>query len=245
MRSIRTEGVVLKKMNIGEADKILTIFTLDYGKIKVMAKGIRKIKSKLAGSLEQFMLLDLRLVEGKTFFIPTDVVIIDELSNIHINLKNIAKCFYVAEIIDKLFEENQSHPEAFVLLKDILRLINHSEKEIVLRIAELKLIESAGFKPELDSCVHCKELISAGENYWDDVEGGLICANCFSKYHHGSRVDDDVIKILRFIGRNELGSACRLKIAPSILIELEKILQKYIESVLERELKSRKFLKMI
>lgn len=245
MQSIKTSGIVLKTMNYGEADKILTIFTRDFGKVKAIAKGVRKIKSWLSGSLQQFMLLELRMITGKTFYLPTESAILREYPNIQSDLSKTAEAFYVGELIDKLFEEDEKHEEAFDLLTEILDLIDLGVKMVILRAFELKLIELAGFKPELNNCVHCKEKITAGDNFWDDIEGGVICHACQTKYRHGVDIGDSVIKLLRFFEENEIVTAKRLKVDLEVEKKTEKLLSRYIENVLDREVKSKKFLDQV
>jgi len=112
----------------------------------------------------------------------------------------------------------------------------------VVRIFELKLIESCGFSPELRNCVHCREKLSAGNNFWDNVEGGVICDRCHGKFGHGNVISDNVIKSLRIIENENFDLAIKFKPDIKIRQELDLILGEYIDSILEREIRSRKFM---
>ncbi|MFA6963465.1 MAG: DNA repair protein RecO [Patescibacteria group bacterium] len=239
---LRVRAVVLKGTNFGEADRILTVLTDRLGKIKVMAKGIRKIKSHLAGALEPFMLVDLQLHEGKTFYIVTGAAIERPFHSLHENFGKVGQAFYFGELVDRFIEERQKIPEIFQLFENGLEQIEIGIRSIVLRGFELKIVEYAGFKPELNNCVHCKEKIAPGENFWDSVEGGIICTNCQKIHHHGERIGDEAVKLLHFFERSDLGTISRLKLAESAEKEVEKILANYVGSILERELKSKIFL---
>jgi len=239
----RTTAIVLKGSNFGEADRILTILTERFGKVKVMAKGIRKIKSHLAGALEPFMLVDLQLHEGKTFYIVTGAVILEPLHSLHDNFEKVGQAFYLGELVDRFVEEGQKIPEIFELFRVGLSQIEKGMKPVVLRGFELKIVEGAGFKPEINNCLHCKNRIIPGENYWDSVEGGIICGNCQAIHHHGNRLSDEAVKLLHFFERSDLETISRLRLAAEVEEEVEKILAKYVESILERELKSKIFLK--
>jgi DNA repair protein RecO (recombination protein O) len=228
-------------MNFGEADKILTILTERFGKIKAISKGVRKLKSKLAGSLEPFMMLDLQLHEGKTFYIVTGSVIETEFSAVHTDLKKTSQAFYLAELVDKFLPENQKSNEIFNIFYEALESIEKGDF-LLLRSFELKIIEASGFHPELYECVHCKEKLSSGENFWDHVEGGVVCASCNKENHHGIKISDEVIKFFRFIEKNDIEEIKRVKIKKEVEAESEKILTNYIESILEREIKSKVFL---
>ena len=240
---LRTGAIVLKGTHFGESDRILTVLTERLGKIKVMAKGIRKIKSHLAGSLEPFMLLDLQLHEGKTFYIITGAVIEKPFHSLHENFEKVGQAFYFGELVDRFIEERQRIPEIFELFANGLEQIDMGIRSIVLRGFELKIVQYAGFKPEFNNCVHCKEKILPGENFWDSVEGGIICAGCQKIHHHGEPIGDEAIKLLRFFERSDLATISRLKLAEAAEKEVETVLANYVGSILERELKSKMFLK--
>lgn len=250
MSSVRTNGIVLRGTNFGEADRILTVLTDRFGKIKVMAKGIRKIRSHLAGSLEPFMLVDLQLHEGKTFYIATGAVIVDELKNIHEDIKKTARAFFIGELVDRFLEENQKSERIFDLFYRSLQFIECNQCEtrnvdVILRAFELKIIEAAGFKPELYDCVHCKNQVVAGGNFWDPVEGGVICPSCQEKFHHGKEIADETIKLFRFIEKFDFEQVNLLKLKEETALEAEKFLSLYVQNILERELKSQRFLMML
>lgn len=239
----KTEGIVIKRTNFGEADRILTILTERFGKIKVIAKGVRKISSRLAGSLEPFMLLDLQLHEGKTFYIVTGAVIKNEFINVHTELKKTSEAFYIAELIDKFVEENQHLSGLFELFFKALKSIEDKKTDFYLRVFELKLIEKAGFYPELRACIHCRKKLTPSDNFWDSIEGGVICQDCQERFRHGQKITDQLIKLFRFIERENVEKIENLKISENLKQEAEEILTDYIKSILEKELKSKKFMK--
>jgi len=241
----KTKGIVLKRMNFGEADRILTILTERFGKIKAIARGVRKGRSKLAGSLEPFMLLNLQLHEGKTFFTITGSEIELEFSEIHTELKKTSQAFYIAELVDKFLPEHQKSDEVSNLLVRAFEYLNDDKKSLLLRIFELKIIEASGFHPELYECVYCKEKLVEGNNFWDAVEGGAVCNDCQSKNHHGKNISNELIKLFRLIEKSDFVVLERLNIDKKLELEAEDILNRYIQSVLEREVKSRGFMELV
>lgn len=241
----KTQGIVLKRMNFGEADRILTILTERFGKVKAIAKGVRKGKSKLAGHLEPFMLIDLQLHEGKTFYIVTGAEISSDFPEIHNELKKTSQAFYLAELIDKFLPEHQKSEEVYYLFCSALKYLNENEKSLFLRIFELKIIEASGFHPELYECVHCKNKLEDESNFWDAVEGGVICGDCQKKFQHGKSVSNQLIKLLRLIEKSDFVILHKLKISDALEIEVEEILSGYIQSVLEKELRSKGFMKLV
>ena len=245
MKSCKTKGIVIKRINFGEADRILTILTERLGKIKAIAKGVRKTKSRLAGHLEPFMIIDLQLHEGKTFYIVTGATIVKDFPKIHDNLEKVSKCFYVGELVDKFLEENHKDREIFELFFAVLKCIEESDGNFWLRVFELKLIEASGFHPELYNCIHCQKKLEQENNFWDNIEGGVICLECQKKYHHGKKVSDQSIKFFRYIEKNDIEGIKKLKITQPIEKESEEVLESYIQSIIEREIKSLGFLKLV
>ncbi|MEI6498361.1 MAG: DNA repair protein RecO [bacterium] len=245
MHTIKTQGIVLRGSHFGEADRILTVFTNSLGKIKMMAKGIRKISSHLAGALEPFMLVNLLVYEGKTFYGVTGAVIEKEFPNLHQDLSKTAKAFFLGELVDKFMEERQVSAEIFDLFSSALEEVDSDVPGPLIQAFELKIIEASGFKPELYDCVHCKKRITVGNNSWDNEEGGLICNECNSQFHHGRKVTDSVIKLFRFIHENSSSQIAKLRLDKSIEEEADQILDLYLRSILERELKSQSFMKLI
>ncbi len=242
-KSLKTEGVVIKRRKFSEADKILTIFTRDLGKITAISKGVRKIKSKMAGSLEPFNLVNFNLYRGQTFFTITGAQVEESFESIAKDLKKISKAFYLGELIDKFFEEQEKAGGGFEIFLKALRYLNIDDDELVIRIFELKIIEESGFKPEIYRCVHCKGSLIPKKNFWDEIEGGIICVLCQKKFGHGKPISDDTIKLFRLIEKNDFDLAKRLKINKGIRREAEEILGRYVESKLERAVKSKKFMK--
>lgn len=242
LSSLKTNGIVIKRMDFGEADRILTILTERFGKIKAIAKGVRKSTSKLGGHLEPFMIVDFQLHEGKTFFTITGASIISEFPNLHAELPKMAKAYVAGELVDNFIHENEKSEVTFQILTQILELIENNEKNFLINAFALKLIETSGFQPEFYDCVHCKEKITEGENFWDNLEGGVICKNCAAGTGHGSKISNDFIKVLRFIEKNSFATIGKLKLEKDVEDEIDIVLGEYIRSILEKNLKSKKFL---
>jgi len=243
MTNVKTRGIVLKRMNYGEADRILTILTSDYGKIKAIAKGSRKILSKLGGSLEPFCLVDFIFHEGRSFYIVTSASVIKHFEKIHTDIDKTSKAFYIGELLDKFLEEKQNHPEVFELFASYLEGLENADDPILIPVFSAKILENLGFKPVTQNCLHCESKLLPEQNYWDDVEGGVICLSCHNKFGHGREIENDVIKILRLVFSPEFIVGSKININDKYKNQTAAVLESYIEGVLERELKSKKFMK--
>ena len=237
MFSIKTRGVVIKRMNYGEADRILTVFTERLGKVKVLAKGVRKITSKMAGSLEPYNLLGLELHEGKTFYTVTSVQIIECL-DCDKKLSISSQAVYLAEIIDKVFEEGEKNIKSFEIFTDCLRSIGLGN-ELLLRLFELQILQEAGFKPDLYHCSKCKKKLKVGGNFVNR-SGDLLCPDCADGL--SENVPDNVIKILRLLQERGVEVCKQIKCGGPELAIAEKYIDQLLQNALERELKSKKYL---
>jgi len=243
--NLKTQGIVIKRMNYGEADRILTVLTRDLGKIKVMAKGSRRILSKLGGSLEPFCLVDFIFHEGRSFYLVTSASVIKHFENVHTDIEKTSKAFYIGELLDKFLEEKQTHPEVFELFSKYLENLDKADDPILIPVFSAKILENLGFKPVTADCLHCQNKLFPEQNYWDDIEGGVICNSCHNKFGHGQKIENDVIKILRLIFSPKFAVGSKINIADSYKNQTGAVLESYIEGVLERELKSKKFMKEI
>src|SRR5258708_113264 len=115
MRSYKTEGIIIKRRNIGEADSLLTVFTLDQGKIQIKAKGVRKITSKRSSHIELLNHTRLHLYKGYASPLLTEVQSIESFSNIKQDLKKVGIAYHICELIDGLCPENQEQRQIFFL----------------------------------------------------------------------------------------------------------------------------------
>lgn len=245
MTNVKTKGIVIKRMNYGEADRILTVLTRDHGKIKAIAKGSRKILSKLGGSLEPFCLVDFIFHEGKSFYIVTSAVVQKHFRKIHSDIDKTAKAFYIGELLDKFLKEKQNHPEVFELFAKYLENLENADDPILIPVFSAKILEAVGFKPVTSECLHCRQKLQPAQNYWDDVEGGVICQTCHDKFGHGEKISNDIIKILRLIFNHDFNIGTKLKIDDKYKKAVGEVLESFIEGIIEKELKSKKFLKDI
>ncbi len=124
MPTYKTEGIIIKRTNFGEADKILTVLTRNRGKLKVLAKGIRRINSRRAGNVELFNQAVVFLAEGRTFKILTEARTVRSFPQLRTELTMSAAAFYLAELVDRLIPEEQTQPAVFELLSKALGRLN-------------------------------------------------------------------------------------------------------------------------
>jgi DNA repair protein RecO (recombination protein O) len=156
MRTFRTEGIILKRRNFGEADRILTIFTKDHGKLQVKAAGVRKITSRRSSHVEVLNHGVFSLYKGNAWPILTEAQTVDNFSIIKTDLQRMGSAYHMCELIDGLCPENQETRRVFFLLKNMLGLLSQELVELENRTSEFLL---AMHEFEIDL------LITLG--YWD------------------------------------------------------------------------------
>jgi hypothetical protein len=129
MRNFRTEGIIIKRRNFNEADRLLTVMTREYGKIQIKAVGVRKITSRRGAHVELLNHTILHLYKGHTFSLLTEAKMLDDFSSIKENFEKVGLAYHLCELVDGLCPENQENNNVFSLLQNTLTMIAH-QKEV-------------------------------------------------------------------------------------------------------------------
>jgi DNA repair protein RecO (recombination protein O) len=245
-RLYKTEAIVLRSRDLGEADRVLTVLTPRFGKLRVIAKGIRRPRSRLGGGLEPLSDVQLVLAAGRTF----DVVTGASLEDAHLPLRNdlhsTAAAWYVAELADRFCEERADAHAPFRLLAQALSGLDAPaaavSREVVARWFEMHLLDAAGFRPQLGRCLECGAEIEPAGNVYSPVAGGVLCPSCAHAALAGRPISPDALKVLRHLQRSGLSAVLRLGLPPPLAREVERLMHATVSAVLERELRSRDFL---
>ena len=144
MPTVTTEGLILRRVNFGEADRVLTVLTDRYGKISVIARGVRKITSRRAGNIEVLNRVKLHLFKGKSYTL-TEAESIETFQAIKDNLTLSTYAFHILELIHRLVPEEQRNPYIYALVLETLELLRSSPRQIFIRAFEVKLLQRLGF----------------------------------------------------------------------------------------------------
>jgi len=165
VRAFKTEGIVLKRRNFGEADRILTVFTLVYGKISVLAKGVRRITSKRAGNVELLNRVSMYLHQGKGMPILTEALSLNTFQKLKADLTLSTYAYHILELVDKLTAENQENGKLYAELMEVLKRLEKNPRQILVRAFEAKILANLGF-------VSFKDLLKKLEvSSWNEIEG--------------------------------------------------------------------------
>lgn len=244
-RVYKTEAIVLRTMDLGEADRVLTVLTPRLGKLRVIAKGVRRPRSRIGGALQPFSDVQLVLAVGRTF----DVVTSTSLEDPHLGLRNdlhsTAAAWYVVELADRFCEGAADSHDAFRLLAQTLSALDAGSevtRDVVTRWFELALLDAMGFRPELSLCLECGASIEPEGNVYSPVGGGVVCGQCSHAAHGATSISADALKVMRHLQRTPLVGVLRLTLVSALQREVERLLHATLSAVLERELRSRDFL---
>lgn len=248
MGTYLTQGLILKHQDYREADRLITIYSREYGKIIALARGARKISSKLAGSLEPFMLADFMLARGRHF---DTIASLEVIKNFRLLKKSLGKIYladYFSTVISNSSKGRQWDPRIFELLQEVFFWLETEfsiggNKQLIVWYFVWLYLTYLGYQPELYHCLTGGEKISPKENYFSFRKGGLVCQKCFSKAERAVFISDNAIKILRLIVLRKRRNLGKIKINQSLTVEMDKLTGDFLNYTQEQELRLEKFLK--
>ncbi len=233
MAILKTEGIVLKGWNFGETSKILSLYTRETGKLKVIAKGARGLKSKFKGCLEPLTHLHIVYYEKPTR--ELQLLSHADLTDPHIhivgNVRKTALGFSVAELLNKGVAGEESAPAMFDLFRDVLSAIDHEAGylEGLLWFFESHFISLMGYKPTWDTCLRCSGSLSAEGGYFQSESGGLLCHSCGAG-RGGLRVSGETLEILFWLQQTDVSEVGRLKPLAVQQAEIRKMFDFYFKT---------------
>jgi len=250
-RLYRTEAIVLRRSDLGEADRLLTLLTPERGKLRVLAKGARKIASRKSGHVELFNRVNLLIARGRgEFDIVSQAETVEPSRALREDLIRSTYAHYAAELIDRFAEEGTAQPELFDLMSDALAWFStSSDLALTARYFELRLLTLGGFQPQVFHCVAGGELLAEIEDEetygWSPAEGGALCPR-----HAADRADIGhlslaALKVLRHAMRSDYHAFAALQLRESVALEVERAMLRYIQYVLERKVQSIEFLNLL
>ncbi len=266
-RVYRTEAVVLRRHDVGEADRILTLYTPRFGKVRAIAKGARRPKSRLGGHVELFAHVQLQLAQGRNLDVVTQAEALHHFRYLRDDLWKTAGACYAAELVDRFTEERLENQPLFDLLVQLLTVLDGLDgplgsasgagrerdeqgesagppaaMELALRNFEVQLLGALGYAPELLHCVQCGARLVPGDNRFSATAGGVLCEACSRGHPGAQRISVNAIKVLRLMAQEPFGIFRRLRLEPEAAREVERALRAQINHLLERQPRAAEFL---
>lgn len=226
---IKTKGIIISETNYSETSKILNILTEDYGKIGVISKGSRKMKSPLRSVSQKLIYGEFILkYNEKGLSNLIEVNVLNSFKNIITNFKNASYSFYLIDLINQVLNDShlieKNNKNLFILLESALLKINNGlDSSLIVNIVELQLLKYLGVSLELNHCINCgskEDIITISLN-----EGGILCNKC---YQGVSKLSLKTIKLIRLMYYVELEKLDNIKINDNNLIkEINQFIKEY------------------
>ena len=230
-RLYRDEGVVLRTYKLGEADRIVVLATKEHGKVRAVAKGVRKTRSKFGARLEPLSHVALQLYEGRNLDTITQVDGIDAFRAIRDDLDRYAAAVTVLEVVDQLSMEGEPDARRFQMLVGVLRTLADNDNPLVVPAFELKVLAHEGLGLQVERCVSCgagDPLVSI-----DLLAGGMRCPSC----RQGRAVSPEALRLLRAVLGGGLASVLAEPPSPAAS-EVAAIATEAVEQLIERRLRT-------
>ncbi|SJZ71451.1 DNA repair protein RecO [Selenihalanaerobacter shriftii] len=247
MSLYKTEAIVLRHYELGEADKIIVLYTRNNGKVKAVANGVRKTKSRLAGGVELFTYNDLLLYKGKSLFTISQCEIMNSFANLRGDLFKMAYASYLTEVVNEFAIEEEKNEPLFALILTTLYLLSEKDDlELIIRFFELRLLNLLGYRPEVTGCVECDKVINKIKRVkFSSQSGGIVCTECSSFDQYAMHISRGALAIMQRLLEIDYRKLDRLKVPDNFRRELAKILPNYLQSIIEKKLKSLDFIQTL
>ena len=238
-RNYQTEAIIIKKTKLGEADRILTLYTPHLGKIQAVAKGVRRPRSKMSGHLELLTHSLVSLARGRNLDTITGSNTISSFLPLKSDLWLTSCGLYCTELVNQFTADHiENYPLFQLLLETMHHLCRADDNELVLRYFELHLLKEVGYRPQLQQCVFCRLPLQPTTNSFCPSAGGMLCPNCSQSQPLTRPVSVDGQKVLRWLQNSDCNTVSNKKINQGLSQEIEGVMRGYLKYLLEREVKS-------
>lgn len=240
--SFTDEGIVLRRVNYGEADRILTVLTRGHGKVGVIARGVRKAGSRMAAQTDLFERSRMQLAEGRG-----ELLVLAQAqrasgppAGLATDARRSACAAVVAELTDRVLEGHHPDGAVFVLVAESLDELGDPERDPRRALVWFarQMIDRLGYAPELQQCVACSRRLAEAPAAFSPAGGGLLCPDCRRDDPTAIDCPVRVIKVLRVAAAGDATTWSRLRLDHDALATLEAIIERELEHHLDRRLRS-------
>jgi DNA repair protein RecO (recombination protein O) len=237
MPSHKYTGIILRRTNLGEADRIVTAFSKESGKVKFVAKGARRTKSKLAGGIELFCKTNLMINDGKNLDILTSSEIVKNYLGLKPNLEKLKLASFIAEVINKLTLDNNPNSEIFSLADSVLNRILEVDEARLKIYFITNFLSLSGILPELSECVKCNEKPSHNI-YFSQTANGILDEDCSKYFDDAQDITLNAVKLIRASSGLSIDDFRKISVDEKYLEEACNLLVHYLVFSFDRSFKS-------
>lgn len=242
MKQYSQEAILLAVRDFGTADRMVTLLSKDYGKLKAIAYGARRTKSSLTGSVQPFTYVSASLFPGKGLDTLKQCEIKESFYYLTQDIVLMAYAGFIAEITDALLPEKEAHPDVFQLLLQALRIIKVRNPRITALAFAWKMLRYAGYAPQYQNCVVCGNSFEYPVHF-SFSDGGVCCDKC--RKNEDVLVQEATIVFLKQLINLDFEKPVSFTVSGASLMEMENLLVKYLLYYIEKPLKSLRFIQQV
>ena len=247
MPTYQADAIVLRRLDYGEADRILTLLTREHGKLAAIAKGARRSKARNGSSLDLFGRSRMMLAKGRNLDVVAQVERRGDVRHIAGDLRRTAYAGLVSEIADKVLEDRHPVDDVFELVAGTLDRLNDVNRSARVDAAwfVMRMLDLLGYQPQLFDCAGCSQPLPEADAWFSPLLGGVLCSRCGAHDQAGSPVSVNSLKVLRVMASDQGELFDRLRLPAPVLEQVEQALQAQLEYHLDRRLKSIEFIRSL
>jgi DNA repair protein RecO (recombination protein O) len=237
----RVEGIVIRSMDYGEGNKIITILTKSYGKMSVMARGAKKVKSRQSAITQLFTYGEFIFYKTGSMGTLNHGEIIEAYHELREDIHKTAYCSYLMELTDRMLGDQDRCEFVFDQLKAALDAMKEDkDPQILIHIYEMKMLGIAGYMPDLQQCVSCGS--SDGDMMLSAMLGGILCRRCWNRDPQAIALPETGLKLLRLFQQVDIRRLGKVELKPATKQMLKRCMRQLYDTHVDVKWKSRSFL---
>src|SRR4030066_1330831 len=253
MNIFKTRGIVLKSQNFRDSSQILTLYTQKFGKLKLLAKGIKSPRSRMAGNLQQFSVVEVVFYkkEEADLHLLSQADLVDPQAEIYKNLTRLSYASAILELVDRLTVEDETHPGLYSILTETLHILTGIPEDklpVLVWSFALRLASNLGYRPNLAGCSICgKKELKEPYLLFSVEQGGLVCRACSEPGSFYLKLSRESYEAMKQMLKSTPAEVERIAVTPKQLQEISEIILNLLEyhAHTQKDLKSLAFLEKL
>ncbi|MBI5327436.1 MAG: DNA repair protein RecO [Deltaproteobacteria bacterium] len=244
-----TDAIVLSSLDYGESDRIVTFYTLEFGKLKGIAKGAKRSKKRFVNNLEPFSYIKLLFFQkqGRELVMLEQAETVRRFDNLMLDIDRLAFGSYCLELLNEMTMEGQKNRKAFeLLLKFFIMLDAGAHIRTIVMLFEMRLLSILGYQPYLEMCIVCKNTPTNNNRiFFSSARSGILCSNCRGQEKSLILASPGAIKFLILAAKTDIDKADRIAMPDWAAKECKLVMDDFLRYQLGKELKSKRFIEKI
>jgi DNA repair protein RecO (recombination protein O) len=248
----KTQAIVLRSYSWPRQARLYVLYTQQFGKVRGVAAGISKIKSKVAGHLQPFSLTEVMMARGRTIDRLAQARLVRRFAPLHDQWSGLLYGSYILEVVDALTKEAISDAAMWLLIVEVLQELEQrlvwagdglqESMELYTRMFGLQMLHLVGLRPECVVCIQCKGVLVPERIFFSLLHGGTVCGNCLGQYPDAMPVKAELIKLMRAVLTQPLSQCSKLIIDTGLGVKFCEIIDQLMSIYTQKPLRSSQFI---